>query len=82
MRDETLPDFSLRARLETIARDRFREMGSVVFVLMAVASIHFHEHLSPFMDRIGVAWSETAAKTLRSANLAWSNASLPFLLRS
>lgn len=82
MRDDLLVEDTLNAKVRAIAQDRWRELASIGFVLIAVASIHFQEHLSPFMDRVGIAWSDTTAKTLKSANLAWAAASLPFILRS
>ena len=81
MRDDSIELGGFWAELERFVHDRARAMASVVFVLIAVGSIQFHEQMSPALDRLAGGWAHAASKTLRNANLALMSAALPFFVR-
>ena len=79
--DDGLFGFSLWSHARLLMRERLRALASIGFILVAVGAIHFQEHMSPTLDRLASVATESAAKTLRVANLAVMSAALPFFLR-
>lgn len=83
MRNEpdALDDLTFWSRTRLHLRRRLGALASIGFVLAAVGAIHFHEHMSPALDRVASIAAAGAAKTARVAQLAVMTATLPFFIR-